>query len=260
MKENIKITIVQSDIIWENKTANLIKYDNVLSKITEETDLIVLPEMFSTGFLMNPEKFSENTEGEAFTWLKNKSVEKNCVITGSIITKDNNKYYNRLIWFEPNGNSDFYDKRHLFSFAGEDKHYTSGNKLLIKEIKSWKIRPLICYDLRFPVWSRNRNNYDILIYIANWPERRKDAWSTLLKARAIENQCFVVGVNRIGIDGSGINHSGDSVVLDYFGKELSSIKPFEESYQTIEISYKELYDFRQKFNTYQDSDNFEIKL
>lgn len=257
--ENLKVTIIQSNLEWENPEINLKNFSEKIDRIKEDTNLIVLPEMFSTGFSMNPKIFNNNLAETVIAWMKKKSTEKNCVITGSVIFKEGSKYFNRLIWMNPNGNYDFYDKRHLFSFAGENNHYTSGNKNLICNIKKWKIKPLICYDLRFPVWSRNKNSYDILIYVANWPERRIEAWDILLKARAIENQAYVIGLNRIGKDGNGIEHSGNSQIIDPKGKIISQTLPFQENTETVELNYSELIDFRNKFRVSDDADRFLIK-
>jgi predicted amidohydrolase len=258
MSDILKITLVQADIVWEDIEKNLENYTRKLTQIGESTDLIVLPEMFATGFLMNPRQFAENPNGKIFNWMKTISARKSAALIGSIITTENGKFYNRLIWMNPDGEFFQYDKRHLFTFAGEDKNYTGGNSKLIINYKGWRIRPLICYDLRFPVWSRNRNDYDLLIYTANWPERRNHAWKSLLTARAIENQCYTAGLNRIGKDGDGVGHSGDSALLDAFGKQISNIKPNEEATATFGISFSELNDFRNKFAFWKDADDFEI--
>ena len=195
----INVTLIQSDIIWEDKVSNLKNYQNKISQI-ESTDLIVLPEMFTTGFSMNPKDISETMSGETIQWMKSNASKMNSAICGSIIIEEDDKYFNRFIWVNPDGSICQYDKKHLFSFAGEDKNYTAGNEKIIIEYKGWKICPLVCYDLRFPVWSRNSEDYDLLIYVANWPTKRKLAWKSLLVARAIENQCYVIGVNRVGKD------------------------------------------------------------
>ncbi len=254
----MKVTIIQSNIIWENVEQNLKLFSEKINSIQEKTNLIVLPEMFATGFSMQPHEFAEY-ESLQINWLKEHAKKNNTVIIGSIITEKNAKYLNSLIWMKPNGEFSVYNKRHLFTFAGEDKFYTSGNDILTTSINDWRIRPLICYDLRFPVWSRNKNDYDILIYVANWPERRNDAWKTLLKARAIENQCYVIGVNRIGNDGNSIYHSGDSAIINPKGNIISKTKAHEESVETIYLNLDELNTFRNKFPVANDADNFEIK-
>jgi omega-amidase len=268
---DLKITIIQSDLHWENKEENLKMFSEKISSIAAETDLIILPEMFTTGFSMQPEKLAEPMNGRTVDWMKEKAKEKNCVITGSFICEEDGKYFNRLLWMKPDGSFSYYDKRHLFSIGDENNHYASGNKKIIEEIKGWKICPLICYDLRFPVWSRNKvqnskfqssfvnNAYDLLIYVANWPERRAHPWKTLLMARAIENQCYVAGVNRIGNDGNEIYHSGDSAVINAKGESISKIKSGEESIQTINLKYSELRAFRKVFPVLKDADDFSVK-
>ncbi|MFH2143999.1 MAG: amidohydrolase [Bacteroidota bacterium] len=256
--KNLKITIIQSDVAWENKALNIIHFGELVSDIQTETNLIILPEMFTTGFTMKPEKFSEELNGETVNWMKSIAKSKNTTVIGSIIISDNNEYYNRLLSVDFKGNCLFYDKRHLFRMGNEHNNYSNGSERLIVDINHWKICPLICYDLRFPVWSRNKGDYDILIYIANWPETRREIWITLLMARAIENQCYVVGVNRIGVDGNAISYSGDSIVVNPKGTIISGTKPYKESVETIELSLDELTEFRQKFPVGLDADNFKI--
>ncbi|GAB4258595.1 MAG: amidohydrolase [Vicingaceae bacterium] len=259
--DKLKITIVQTHLHWENIEKNLNHFSQLLDSLNP-TDVVVLPEMFTTGFTMNAEKVAENLEGKAFKWLKETAQQKKAVVTGSIVFKEQNNFYNRLFWVQPDGTYQTYDKRHLFSFAGEDQHYTAGKNRLITQYKGWRFCPLICYDLRFPVFSRNFKNktplYDCLIYVANWPEVRVDAWSTLLKARAIENQCYVIGVNRIGNDQNNIQYSGHSVVIDPKGNTLSKTQPHQESVETITIDLSTLNDFREKFPVANDSDDFEL--
>jgi omega-amidase len=221
--------------------------------------------MFNTGFTMNSQKCYEQLDGRTIKWMGEMADKTKAVVTGSFIVKENNHFYNRLIWMRPDGTYETYDKRHLFRMGDEDKHYSPGKTKIVTTIKDWRVCPLICYDLRFPVWSRNKiingnHDYDVLIYVANWPERRKQAWQILLKARAIENQCYVVGVNRVGKDGHGIAHSGDSVVVNYKGEILSSIQPFEEKAETIILSYEELKEYRKTFPAGLDADDFELKV
>lgn len=258
---NLKITLIQSDLHWENKAKNIEMFSEKIDQISEKTDLIILPEMFTTGFSMQPEKFAEDMNGPTVSWLKDKAREKNCVITGSFICEEEGKYYNRLVWMRPEGTFSHYDKRHLFSMGDENNHYTCGYERIMEEIKGWKICPLICYDLRFPVWSRNVASYpyDLLIYIANWPERRSHPWKTLLLARAIENQCYVAGLNRIGNDSNEIYHSGDSAVINPKGEIISNIPPHESFIETITLSYDELIEFRKIFPVLKDADRFGIK-
>jgi predicted amidohydrolase len=246
---------------------NLSHFNKLVDSIKETTDLIILPEMFSTGFTMNPEKFAEPLNGPSLQWLAKKAKEKNAVICGSSAVEDNKNFYNRLFWVEPGGSVSVYNKRHLFHMAGEDKHYTMGNKKIIKTLNGWNFCPLVCYDLRFPVWSRNtyiKTNgtctaaYDVLIYIANWPETRAYPWKQLLIARAIENQCYVIGVNRIGADGNGIAHSGDSMVINPRGEIISKTKANEESIETVTLDKAYLEDFRRAFPVGMDADDFNL--
>ena len=229
--------------------------------IEERTELVVLPEMFSTGFSMQPAKLAENMDGETVNWMKNLAREKKIIITGSLIIADDGNYFNRLVWVLPDGTLGFYDKRHRFAFAGEDKAYTPGRKRLIASVKGWKINLQVCYDLRFPVWARQHSTeipeYDILLYVANWPERRNHAWKTLLTARAIENQCYVIGVNRVGMDGNGIAHGGDSMVVDALGNTMYH-RAGEEAIHTIVLQKEPLQQIREKFPFWKDADDFKI--
>ena len=259
----MNITIIQTQLAWENREKNLQHFEKSVSSISSPTDIIVLPEMFTTGFTMNPEKNAEEHLGEGFKWMQKMAKQKNAIITGSIATKENSNYYNRLFWVEPNGKHDSYDKRHLFRMAKEDEHYTAGTKKIIKQIREWNVCPLVCYDLRFPVWSRNRFkngewDYDVLIYVANWPEVRSYPWKQLLIARAIENQCYVIGLNRIGKDGNDFAHSGDSMVINPRGEIISKTKAHEESIETISLDMPYLQDFRKVFPVGLDGDGFEL--
>ncbi len=233
-----------------------------IGNIKERTEVVVLPEMFSTGFSMKPEKLAETMEGETVQWMKRVTAERKIILTGSVIIKENDNYFNRLIWMLPNGQSGIYDKRHRFAFAGEDKHYTAGNKRLIASVKGWKINLQVCYDLRFPVWARQQSQsegpeYDVLIYVANWPERRSLAWKTLLQARAIENQCYVIGVNRVGNDGNKIYHSGDSMIIDPMGEVMYHKKDDEDVF-TISLDKEHLKTIREKLPFLKDADHFMI--
>ena len=249
------ITIVQSDIIWQNIDANLELYRKKICNI--KSDIIILPEMFTTGFTMNPDLFAEELDGRTITWMKKISKKNNSVICGSLIIKESNNFFNRFVWVEPTGVIKTYDKKHLFSFAGENNNYTPGNSKIIIEYKGWKICPLICYDLRFPVWSRNIEDYDILIYVANWPSKRKLAWKNLLISRAIENQCFVVGVNRVGTDGNNHYYSGDSCLINSQG-ELIYISSHVEDLYTTTLNKVELDKNRKQFPFLNDRDKFSI--
>jgi omega-amidase len=257
----MRLTTVQTDLIWEDKTANYQKLDILLTPLKRgDTDIVVLPEMFSTGFSMQPEKLAEPLNSTSFFYLKRKAWELDAAVTGSFICEENGKYYNRLVWMQPDGNYQTYDKRHRFTLAGEDKHYTEGGKKLVVEWRGWRICPLICYDLRFPVWSRNvAPYYDVLIYVANWPQIRRQAWQALLAARAIENQAYVAGVNRVGLDGNQFPHSGDSTVIDYSG-EILLRRSNTEGVDTTILSKENLEKFRQKFGFLRDQDAFEIRV
>lgn len=269
---SLTITTIQTNLIWEDKEANLRQLEEKINAIEERTEIVVLPEMFSTGFTMQPQLFAEEMparagsdgDGETVEWMKTIAAEKRIILTGSIIIKEDDKFYNRLIWMLPNGTFGYYDKRHLFAYAGEDQHYAAGNKRLIASVKGWKINLQVCYDLRFPVWARQQHmgeqltpEYDVLIYVANWPERRSHAWKTLLCARAIENQCYVVGVNRVGTDGKNINHSGNSLIIDPLGEVLYH-KADEEDIFTITLERERLDEVRMKFPFWKDGDDFKI--
>jgi omega-amidase len=259
----ITTTLIQTKLFWEDKNANLSMLEEKIKKIAVHTEIVVLPEMFSTGFSMKPEKLAENPDGPTVTWMKRIAEEQKIILTGSVIIEEEGKFYNRLIWMLPNGQFGIYDKRHRFGFAKEDAHYTAGNKRLIAQVKGWKINLQVCYDLRFPVWARQKHSedsgieYDLLIYVANWPERRSHAWKTLLTARAIENQCYVIGVNRVGNDGNEIYHSGNSMVIDPLGEVLYE-KSNDEDIFTITLSKEHLQDVRNKFPFLKDADDFLI--
>jgi len=259
--QDIIITTIQTHLFWEDVQKNMEHFDEKINEIKDPTDIIILPEMFTTGFTMNPEKLAEQHGGKGLQWMLQKSKEKNCVVIGSISVKENGNFYNRLYWTKPGGTYEYYDKRHLFRMGNEDEHYTAGNKKLIINYKGWKICPLVCYDLRFPVWSRNRkeNTYDVLIYVANWPEVRSYPWKQLLIARAIENQAYVIGVNRIGEDGNRISHSGDTAVINPRGEIISQIVAHQDKAETTHLSYSYLQDFRKVFPVMLDGDEFEIR-
>lgn len=255
--QDLRVSLVQSELHWENKAANLASFERKLAPLAGQTDIVVLPEMFSTGFTMNAEELAEEMEGPSVRWLKNMAASLQAVVTGSFIAKEGTQYFNRLVWMAPGGDYFYYDKRHLFTLAGEHNFYSAGNTRLLVECKGWKILPLICYDLRFPVWSRNTEGYDLLIYVANWPERRVHAWNSLLPARAIENQSYVAGVNRVGHDGNEIYHSGDSALIDYSGRQLFRLS-HQEGVFTISLSYQEQQDFRQRLQFLADRDSFQV--
>lgn len=287
IKNDLTFTLIQTNLHWENKAANLQMLEEKINSIVEKTEIIVLPEMFSTGFTMNAAPFAETMDGATVEWMKQVAAKHKIILTGSIIIKDALRqaqgdkenchgepeepcqFFNRLIWMLPNGQYGFYDKRHLFAFAGEDNHYTAGEKRLIASVNGWKINLQVCYDLRFPVWARHTTTqppraeeelnaeYDVLIYVANWPQRRNHAWKTLLQARAIENQCYVIGVNRVGEDGSGIYHSGDSMVIDSLGEVLYQKEIIEDIF-TITLKKEHLNNVREKFPFLKDADEFKI--
>ncbi len=257
-KEALIITVIQSDLHWENHEKNIVDFTHKINAIREETDLIILPEMFTTGFTMRSAEHAETMDGFTVQWMLDLAAKKKCAIAGSIIINEKDKYFNRFLFVQQNGEIAAYDKRHLFRMGNEEKYFEKGKERIIIHYKGWKICPMICYDLRFPVWSRNKDNYDLLIYVANWPESRKDVWITLLKARAIENQVYVVGVNRVGNDGMKLSYSGDSVVLSSRGIAISNITSKTIMSETVTIYKNELADFRKKFPVGLDADSFEI--
>ena len=254
--QNLKITLLQTDLVWENKNANLA---NLAAKIEQikESDLIILPEMFSTGFSMEASKLAETMEGNTVNWLKNQAKKSNSAILGSLIIVENEQYFNRLLVVFPQGNLLFYDKRHLFELANEHLSYGAGTKKLIFEYKNWKIAAFICYDLRFPVWLRNVENYDLAVFVANWPDKRISHWNSLLQARAIENQCVVAAVNRVGTDANGFYHSGFSTIINANGEILEQLVDIETA-KTATLSLAELHQFREKLPFLKDKDNFEL--
>lgn len=258
--ENLKISIIQSDLVWENPTQNRQNFEHKIA-LLGETDVIVLPEMFTTGFTMNAATQAEKPDGDTFAWLQQMASTKNAAITGSFIVENQGNYYNRMFWVNPNGSFSTYDKHHTFTLAGEDKTYTAGNRQVVVDYKNWKIALFVCYDLRFPVWVRNTNaRYDMAIFVASWPDRRNFAWKTLLAARAIENMAYVVGVNRVGTDTDGLKYSGNSAIYDGLGKQLTNLKEYTEGIETVQVSKTELIELRKKLNFLADADNFELKL
>lgn len=252
---DLNITIVQPNIRWEDRQANLSNYSGMLTPLNS-TDLIVMPEMFATGFSMQPEKLKETMDGPSVQWMKKLAGEKDAAVVGSLIIEDNGKVFNRLVWVSPNGKSESYDKRHLFTMGEENQHYSAGIEKLIVEYKGLRFCPLICYDLRFPVWSRNTENYDVLLYVANWPAPRHDVWKTLLQARAIENQAYCIGVNRVGKDGAGLEYRGDSALTDARGN--ARFLGVKEQVTSFDISLEELRKFRKKFPVFKDRDLFQF--
>jgi len=280
---SLTITTIQTELKWEDKTANLEHFEARIEALRQPTELVILPEMFSTGFSMQPERLAEKMDGPTLTWMAAVAARKKIILTGSVIIGEEGHYYNRMIWMLPNGQYGYYDKRHRFAYAGEDQHYTAGTKRLVASVKGWRVLLLVCYDLRFPVWSRQTPQeaagrpgpansespaagsggphgleYDLLLYVANWPERRSHAWKTLLQARAIENQCYVAGVNRIGNDGHDIYHSGDSMIIDPLGETLYHAGTRDETF-TLTLQKDDLVKVRQRFPFWRDADHFSIE-
>jgi len=252
----LHITLIQPDIVWEDKAANMRQYEETISGISGAKHVVILPEMFSTGFSMAAEQLAEKMDGQTVRWMADISVKHRCILTGSLIIEEDGKYYNRMLWVQPDGRIGHYDKRHLFAYAHEDKHYTPGDKKLIVQVNGWRINLMVCYDLRFPVWARNQGDeYDMLIYVANWPETRNLAWKTLLQARAIENQCYVAGVNRVGKDFKGNNYTGDSSVFGPLG-ELIWQESGKTACHTVTLDKEEVQKVRTKLPFLNDADKF----
>lgn len=256
---SLTISLVQADLVWENPEANRQKIANLLNQLPQDTQIVVLPEMFTTGFSMQPAPLAETMQGPTLRWMQAQSQQLGAVITGSVIVQADGKYYNRLLWVAPDGDVQYYDKRHLFTLAGEHEQYTGGHQQLLIEYLDWRIRPQICYDLRFPVWSRNDNDYDLLLYVANFPDKRSLAWRTLLRARAIENQAYTIGLNRVGLDGNGIYYAGDSCLIDYSGV-IQEHLPARETVRTFRIEKASQQAFRKRFAFLPDRDDFTITI
>jgi predicted amidohydrolase len=259
MKDILNIALIQANLLWENTQGNLNYFDKKIESISSDIDVVVLPEMFSTGFSMNPTSLFETMDGVSISWMQKTALKRQLAVVGSLIIKESDTYYNRLIFVHPNGEIHTYDKRHLFTYGGEDKVYSSGNERLTLEYKGWKICPMICYDLRFPVWSRNSDEYDILIFIANWPKPRISAWDTLLKARAIENMCYTIGVNRVGVDGNNLEYIGHSQAIDMLGEEMIHIDNENETVFEVHLDKNKLNESRNRFGFLNDKDSFSIE-
>jgi predicted amidohydrolase len=256
---NLRVTLVQTALDWENPVANRARFDRLLQPLGGSTDLVVLPEMFTTGFSMEPERLAEQAGGPTTQWLAGQARRLDAAVCGSVMTLDGGRCVNRLLFATPDGRVARYDKRHLFRMGQEHEHYSAGNSTLVVEFRGWRIAPLVCYDLRFPVWSRRRPGYeyDLLVYVANWPARRSYAWRQLLIARAIENQCCVAGVNRVGEDGEGVVHDGGSAVHDALGAAL--LEPgSSEAVVTAALDREALLQFREKFPAQLDADAFQL--
>ena len=257
----LRITFVQTALYWEDADENRKNLTSLLARTRRgTTDLILLPEMFSTGFTMNAPEVAETMNGPTTAWMKDLAASKGAVVCGSIIIQEKQKFYNRLLWIDPGKKPLVYDKRHLFRMAGEHHIFSPGMKRLIVTLNGWRVCPLVCYDLRFPVWSRNKGDYDLLLFVANWPQKRRFAWKQLLVARAIENQCYLAGLNRIGKDGKHISYRGDSVVLDAMGQKISKTTGTEEAVETVTLDYGMLDHLRKSFPVLADADNFEVKM
>ena len=258
MQKQLIIAGIQADLVWENPKQNCLYFQKKIKEIDVKTDLVILPEMFATGFSMGAKNIAETKQGPTITWMKSMAKDNNFAICGSLAIKEKERFYNRFIFVHPSGKIDFYNKRHTFTLAGEDKIYTSGDEQKLINYKGWKIYPQICYDLRFPIWSRNTCNYDMLIYVANWPNTRSLAWKALLKARAIENMSYTIGVNRIGIDQNHLNYSGNSIIVNYLGETLSDLPDKKPGIISSTINIDEQNEIRKKLSFLKDRDQFNL--
>lgn len=255
---NLRVALIQEELAWHAPEANRTRFAGLITPLEGKADLIVLPEMFTTGFTMEPSALAETMEGATADWMRRMARETGADLAGSVVIREGERFYNRLLWVRPGGEVLHYDKRHLFRMAGEEKVYSPGTSPLTVELEGWRLRPFICYDLRFPAWTRSRGlDYDAAVFTANWPARRSEHWRTLLRARAVENQCYVIGVNRVGTDGNGVTYSGDSAVIDYAGNIL-----FEKSgspcVHIAEFSLEGLREYREAFPAWKDADDFRL--
>jgi len=257
--KHLEVAIIQSNLVWENPIQNRLDFSRKIREINKKVDLIVLPEMFTTGFTMNPNMIAETMDGNTIEWMQQMASETQAAIMGTIVISEDGEFYNRLLFIEPNGELKFYDKRHTFTLAGEHLVYSAGRKHTLVEYRGWKILPLICYDLRFPVWARNTMDYDLLIYVANWPKPRIAAWDALLKARAIENMSYCIGVNRVGMDANNLEYPGHSAVYDLFGNVAGSCNDEKEETIVVTLSKDHLKNYRQKLQFLNDRDKFSLK-
>ena len=260
MQDTLKIAFIQSDLVWEDPKQNRDNFKEKIEAITTAVDMILLPEMFTTGFTMNAAEYAETMQDKSVLWMQKMAALKNAVLVGSLIIKEDSKFYNRLLFVYPDGKIETYDKRHTFTLAGEHKVYTSGNSKVIIDYKGWKICPLVCYDLRFPVWSRNMENFDVLIYVANWPKPRILAWDTLLKARAIENMCYCIGVNRVGVDKLENEYCGHSATYDILGSNITPIRPNKEHTEIVTLERNHINFYRNKLRFLEDKDAFNLSV
>ncbi|RDI56983.1 nitrilase family protein [Flavobacterium glaciei] len=254
----MKIAFIQAPLAWENPKENRAYFESKINEIQLDVQIIVLPEMFTSGFTMNPERVAEGMEGETLSWLKQLAVSRNCAFMGSLVITEGDQFFNRFVFVAPSGNVEYYDKKHLFTLSGENVAYVAGKEKYIIEYLGWKICPLICYDLRFPVFSRNTEDYDLLVYVASWPKTRVNAWDILLQARAVENMCYAVGVNRLGTDGNGYEYVGHSQAVDFLGYYLQEPTQMEGSFVVI-LNKEKLLETRQKLGFLNDRDAFELK-
>lgn len=256
MTSPLNISIIQAQLSWENKEANLKKFESLLDTIPQETHIVTLPEMFSTGFSMNAAALAETMDGTTFQWLKTQAIRTKKIITGSFIVQEEGQFFNRLIWMMPNGEFYVYNKKHLFSKANEHLHFTAGDSKLVVQVNGWKILVQVCYDLRFPLWARQeKTNYDVLLNIANWPKVRAHAWQTLLRARAIENQAFVIACNVVGKDGNNLEYAGNSAAIDYLGETIWE-QENTEAIGFVSLQKEPLLQFRKEYPFLADRDNF----
>jgi predicted amidohydrolase len=253
----MKVALIQSSIVWENPKLNRKYYEETIKGIVGSIDLIVLPEMFTTGFTMNPQLVSETMQGETVVWLQTLAKAKKSAITGSLIIEENGTFFNRLVFVFPSGEMQYYDKKHLFTLAGEDRIYGRGSKKNIIDYLGWKICPLVCYDLRFPVFSRNTEDYDLLLYVASWPKPRINAWDILIRARAVENMCYAIGVNRIGLDNNKFEYVGHSQAVDFLGNYVLEPQDMEGVF-VVEFSKEKMIETRSKLGFLNDRDSFEL--
>jgi len=258
--QDLRVTIVQSMLHWEDANANRAIFSEKLAALKGTTDLVVLPEMFTTGFSMRSTDLAEDMSGETVQWMREQAKRLDAALYGSVIITENGKFLNRGLFVKPDGSVKTYDKRHLFRFANETDHFSAGTERVVVEWRGWRILLQVCFDLRFPVFARNRGDYDAILYVANWPEARRFPWSQLLIARAIENQCYVAGVNRVGMDGKGIHYTGDSVVIDPRGATIGQVEPAQEGPSTVTLEWNALEDFREKFPVAKEADDFELKF
>jgi predicted amidohydrolase len=255
--QDLSVTLVQAPLAWQDPPANRRRFTAIIAALPGLGDLIVLPEMFTTGFTMEPEHHAETMDGPSIAWMAQTAHRHGVTLCGSLVIRDANSFRNRLIWMTAGGEMAWYDKRHLFRMANEDQHYSAGSGRQIVEIKDWRICPLICYDLRFPVWSRGANAFDLQVFVANWPAARRSAWRALLPARAVENQCYCIGVNRVGTDGNGVAYSGDSLAADPLGNVIADLGAAEQSV-TVRLDGVALLRYREKFPAWRDADAFRL--